>query len=264
MDKALKAIAIYLAWMLATMPVFPQRILAPILQPAPTSSCTAPTLANQWEMWNASNTCNGGSACTNGAGLDTVVDSAGSITLTQTTSADRPIYTTSAVNGLASGTWNTANMQLAFSSLLPQNTTDTWFAVVNQSSLVTANVILGNDAGGTGVFEWRFDSSGHQQLLKGRVAVIGTSTSTYSINHWYAIMVTYNQPTGDWVFYNCSAGSCVADGSGTNAQTFSNGLDRIGFYGSDGVFVGQIAEVNYAIAITTTGYGAYAQCKYGI
>ena len=225
-------------------------------------ACTAPTLTNQWEMYNAANTCAGGSACTNGAGIDAVHDSAGSDNLSQSTSANRPVYTTGSINGLAAGNWNAAASQLNRSTAPSNNTTMTWFAVIKTSALA-GGPLTGNSSG-SGAFEWRINSTGHQEILKGLISSIGTSTSVYSSGTWYAIMVTYNQPTGAYAFYNCTSGTCNADGSGTNGQSFGTGLDRIGFQSSDGPFNGLIAEVNYHNAISTTGYGAWSQCKYGI
>lgn len=227
------------------------------------AACNAPTLTYQWEMWNAANTCNGGSACTNGAGLDTVNDSAGADTLTQGTSGNRPIYTTASISGLAAANWNTSNMQLNRSVAPSNNTTMTWFVVFNSSAIGTSQPITGNSSG-TGAFELRVNATGNIEMLKGRVTSIGTSTGTYSASTWYAVLATYDQGTGAWAIYKCSGGTCAADGSGTNAVSFSVGADRIGFYSGDGVFSGLIAEVNYRQAITTTGYGAYALCKYGL
>lgn len=219
---------------------------------------------SNWQAWAATSTCAGGSACTNGAGVDTVVDRGSAANnLTQTTSGQRPIYTTGEVNGLATAKWTSTSMRLnATANVTQANTTTTWFAVVRPSS--TGAVIIGQ-GGTTGNLEWRINSSGHQEILKSGVSSIGTGTATFTSGNYYALLATYNQPTGAWAFYVCSSGTCAADGSGTNAVTFTAQVATIGFTSADQANTNQyIAEEAVYLSITTSGFGTYAQCKYGL
>ncbi len=116
MDEALmKTLVLILASFFAS-----GQIMQPagiVTTPTPVAGCTTPSFVDDWPMWGASNTCSGGSACTNGAGIDTVVDTGtGANNGTQATSGSRPIYATGAINGLAGGTF-TSSKSLIVSSL---------------------------------------------------------------------------------------------------------------------------------------------------
>jgi len=228
----------------------------------PPPSCgSPPTVDVRLRVWAASSTCGGGSACTNGAGLDTIVDTGAwaSRNATQTNAPDRPIYTTSAINTLAAANWNGSSTQMGYGAIGP-NGTMTWFAVFKTTA---GGAFTGNGASGT--FEWRIATNGKQEILKARISSIASSTSTiYMDGNWHAALVTYNQPTGAYAFYNCTSGTCNLDGSGTSGIAFSSNLDTLGYQNGDGPFSGFIAEVNYTGAISTTGYGTYAQACYGL
>ncbi len=233
------------------------------------SNCTSPPsgLTNQWKMWNASNTCNGGSACTNSALMDTALDSAGSNNLSQSGSA-RPPYVTNAINGLAAASFPNASGDL-FSGLVTGgvNGSMNWFAVVKIPAAGAGNgAIVGRENSPGGGFQWRVTGSGHQEIPRNAVNSIATSTSTYTGGQWYALLVQYDGPgTGVWTFYNCSSGTCVADGTGTNGMSFTQVSSSVGYSIGDGSQGGMIAEVSLKLASpTTAGYGAYALACYGI
>jgi hypothetical protein len=225
--------------------------------------CNPPALlTSRWSMWNPSNTCNGGGACTNGALMDNALDSVGTANLTQT-GGSRPVYVASAINGLAAAQMATGSGK-AFGGTLTAgvNGPMTWFAVTEFVS-GGSGVLVGRGGIPSGTFEWRMSAT-QQEILKNQVVSIGTASSTYTSGNWYAILVQYNQPTGAYTFYNCAGGTCTSIGSGTNAQTFSQVVDSLGSSVGDGSNGGYIAEVTLYLGTSTTGYGAYALCKYGI
>jgi hypothetical protein len=60
------------------------------------------------------------------------------------------------------------------------------------------------------------------QILKATIALIGTSTTTLSTSTYYTVAVTYDGT--NYVFYL----NGVADGSGSNAQTFADPVRYLG------------------------------------
>lgn len=271
MDKTLKVFVIFIAWMMAIRPVFPQQILAPIIHSRPsTPSCSPPTMTARWAAYNSANTCTASSVpCTNGAFGWTQPDLAGTNSTTNATSLG-PIYTTSAINGLPSWTFTKSSGQFwRLNSSIPQSGSITFYAILNWSSTCTSS--------GCSIFglslshglNWQINAAttttGHQRLLSQGLAEVAIGTQNYTAGVWYTVVTTYNFSTGAWSFYNCAAGTCSLDSSGTGTSTFSASTDDLGA-GQDTTeyFGGQIAEWGYLNSANTSGIAAWSQCKYGI
>jgi hypothetical protein len=236
------------------------------------STCTTPAFTTQYTFWNSTNTCNGGGACTVGTdGIDSI-SSTGSITgrpLVQATSAQRPLYTPAALNGLAVGTFTQAAQtqiggQELYGSATNGNFAQTFLVVMKMSASSGGGNMIGANPTGSNL-EWYVSPNATSGFNKASTIIIGTSTGTFATSTWYAMVLQFNQPTGVWSILHCASGSCVSDGTGTNLQGFGWPVQTIGFQNNgDGGFGGQIAEVSFFNGISTTGFASYVQCKYGI
>lgn len=227
-----------------------------------TATCTPPTMTYRWPVYGAGNTCNGGLACSNGLGIDTLVDVVGTNNATQATSGNRPIYTTGAINSLPAAAYNgTTNVLSLGTALMAATTTYVALGIkIDTSSLHGA--IFGGPSGGE--LELRVNGT-HQELLIENVAVIGTGTTTLTNGSFMTLVATYNSGTGTWALYTCSGGTCTVDSSGTNIKTITAGMSNLGAApGSSEFYSSNIAEFEYASSITTAGIGAYSLCKFGI
>lgn len=226
------------------------------------SVCTSPpTSFYHWPTYGSTNTCAGGSACTNGAGMDKLVDVVAANNAVQSTSGNRPIYTTGQVNGLPANVYTAGGTQtLTFPTRLPDSgNLLTLYAVVKPNSGSGPFPLMGPSVGG---LEWRINS-GHQELLLANISGIGVGTATISSSVYSMLVAQYNETTGAYAFYECSGGTCTLDASGTTLVSVT-GPDSIGFSTGDGSFGGGIADEGFINATTTTGIGAYALACFAI
>ena len=136
-------------------------------------------------------------------------------------------------------------------------------AIVIRLEDVTANgVIYGGQSGTTGGFQLDVNSN-HFRLVSPGGAVIGSNTSSISIDTWYLLIATYDA-SGNYTFtLNGSS-----DGSGTNDRTLINYASSIGKDSSNIVMKGDIAALVRTSAIITsdekTNLATYWNTKYVI
>lgn len=228
-----------------------------------------PVADHRWQVNYASNTCGSGVACTNGAGINTLVDqgTVGGKNLSQATTAKQPIYTTGAVNGLAAGAWASASTQYVEAATPIGGSSFSGFAVFKLTSTGVNQAIFGNNITGSAV-EWRINSSNHQELLAQNVASICTGTATFTTGTWYAIAFTYNSSTGACNLYTISGGTATSDGSATSAQTVTNGIADIGVGAATDYFNSMIAEAALSTSVWSgsdlAANASYIHTTYGI
>ncbi len=226
--------------------------------------CALTAPLHDWPVWGSGNTCAGGSACTNGAGIDTVVDVGSSpLNATQSTSGNRPQYVTSSINGLAAADYSVASTtDLTITTGVDPAPVSTWMAVIKPGSAGTIYPIV---AGGGASLEWRITSGGKQQLLYESIRQIGVGTATLTPGSWTTLVAQFNTTNGVWALFICSGGTCSSDGSGTDSSASMGFVTEIGHANNgDGSFKTSIAEVAHWNTTTTSGIGAYSSCKYGL
>lgn len=235
--------------------------------PHTTASCSVPSFTNVWPIYGAGVTCNGGSACSVGLGIDTVpsLGTGGANSLTQTTGGNRPLYLPAAINSQPSATFTSGD---SFNITTPISGTliISVYAVFAPSIGAGTSPITGN-RGSNGAFEWRINGAGGtQQMNIAGVDMIGSGTATFPATTYSAALAQYNMSTNAWALFTISGGSASADGSGTysGGMSLTQGINSIGFSDPDGAFQGNIAEVGTFAGTSTTGVAAYVNCKYGI
>ncbi len=220
----------------------------------PTYSCTPPATTYRWAAYNSANTCSGGSTCTNGLGIDTLVDFISANNATQTVSGNRMTYTTGGVNGLPVATGGSGKY---FNVTIPLPTAVTYYAVVTGNG-----VLMSRNTGFTATLEWLFGNSQNTVNAAGAV-FIGSGSPLPAATGYVGGVFQYNFSTHAWAFYNCASGTCTAAGSGTTAGIIYQ-PDAFGYDQGDGYFNGSIAEIGYFNSTTTAGIGPWMACKYGI
>ena len=237
----------------------------------PSGGPVTPVADHRWQVNYASNTCGTGVACTNGAGVNTLVDFgtvAGS-SVSNATTAQQPIYTTSAINSLAAAGFTAASSQHLETggASQVQGTSYSGYAVFKIAS-ATNSAIIGNNLGGSTDVEWRINSSQHQELLNEGFSSICTGTATFSVGTWYAVAFTYDSGTGVCTLYTISGGTYTSDGTATNARTVTGGVADIGMGASAEYFDGTIAEVGLSTSIWSaanlTTNATYIHSEYGL
>jgi hypothetical protein len=226
--------------------------------------CTAPSYTYRWPL-SGTVTCGGGAACSNGGAIDSVLDPIAGNNATQGAPGDRPTYNTAQINGLPAATFTGGTQSLVLTTPIPAATTSmSYYAVINPT--VGGNIgFVGNSIAIGGV-EWRINGGGHQELLAANVASIAIGSATFSSGKWITIAFTYNTSTGAWTFFNCSGGTCVSDGSGTTAQTFSATVLTLGNANVNfDPYIGKIAEIGALVGSqSVVGLGAYSKCQFNI
>jgi hypothetical protein len=258
---------ILIGLLLAMHPYIGQIPLGGITAPGG-AACTAPTVATRWAAWDPANDCDTGNIpCTNGLYVHHLVDSVGGNSAQWPSTNGSAVYTTGEINGLPAMIWpNTSNLnRFDIGTPFTPNGTYTYFVVYQPTNTTTGDVL--GKFSGSGAFQLSVASGDYKvRLVKNNLVVFATSTTAVcSVNTWCATLVQYNQPTGDWAVYSCAGGTCTSNSSGNSAQTFSASTDEIGISAGDGGVISfHLAELSYQTAISTTGYGAWAQCKYGI
>lgn len=168
----------------------------------------------------------------------------------QATSGNQPTFQTNEINGQPCVRFDGADDFL--SSPAPADTKPfTAFAVVKVGAGGSYMAIMSAydplAGGATQGMEWRINPSGNQELLKQETALIGASTTALTPGTWVKLIVTYSE-TGEYTFYL----NGVADGTGTNDQTFvagtetalgSIGLGSTEFWNGDMAAVGKFDSV---------------------
>ncbi len=175
--------------------------------------CVAPTTDHRYAINEPTTTCNGGSACTNGAGIDFVTDLVQTDRdnrARQTVSGQRPIYTTGAINGLPAAAFTSTNSQF-----LDMANGGGWLGSGGAVTAITVWMvikptngawILSSQSGTAGSFMYSFTASpGHQHADSKNRTILGSGTATLSSSTWYTLAVTYNFSTGALAFYKPDA-----------------------------------------------------------
>jgi hypothetical protein len=225
--------------------------------------CTVPaSFTSRWFVGQSGNTCGGGSACTDGAKLDTNIDSISANNAVQTTDADRPVFHTAQINGQPAATYSGAQW-LQFTEFLGSTTPFTMYAVINPTASVGNNAFVGSWNNNANP-EWRLNTDFGQELLSAQVDSIGSGAT--AITGWTGVVVMYTPDTGNWTFEICSGGTCSLDNNGTHSLTFGHGIDAIGTgSGLFDAFQGKIAEVGVRSGATDdTGIGSYLHCQFNL
>jgi hypothetical protein len=144
----------------------------------------------------------------------------------------RPTYTTSGINSLNVETFNPATPNW-MSGVLDYTTLTQWSLiwVIQITSGATYKYLVSANAA-SGEFEWRISNVSKQEILKGNVAVLGTSTSALSASTPTIIQVSYNPTSGAWSFRK----NGTADGSGTATSTLTSSPSRIASSGVSPTF----------------------------
>lgn len=99
----------------------------------------------------------------------------------------------------------------------------TVFAVLKPSSFASLGTIC---SGTSGSFQLCVENgTGKIVLFKNNVATIGTATTAMTTGNWFQVNVTYDSASGAYAFRQAQA----ANGSGSNAQSFSANVGSIGY-----------------------------------
>lgn len=119
--------------------------------------------------------------------------------------------------------------------------------------------------GASGSLEVDINTSGHLELVKSLVAVIGASTPALTTGVWFQGNITYNDSTGAYAFRIAQ----TAAGSGTNAQTITVNNTTIGTVPGFSFFLnGLLAEFivyNRVLSPTEiTNVENYLHAKWGV
>lgn len=132
------------------------------------------------------------------------------------------------------------------SAYIAHNTTV--FALVKMSAFTNAPALF---SGNTNALEFRFDSTGHPQLLKSFVAAAGTSTTALATSTWTQCNATYNDSTGAYAFRVAKA----AAGSGTNVQGITAPISSLLYNAASGGedFSGSLAFLAIYNRVLTAG-----------
>lgn len=227
-------------------------------------SCTAPTLASKWSVFDAANDCFG--ACSNGLAINTLNDSIGGNTATgRHNSANNAVYTTGAVNGLPALQFTASNGQVLGPASAFANTGTLTFYAVIKPNCTSGTCTIAGPAGGNGL-QWYLSSS-NQIKLDWAAFINIVSANTVSSSAYSTQAFTFDFSTGTAVMYACAAGSCVSQGTGTNHQATQNAFDNLGYGGTSagGFYNGFIAEWGYRTSNgSLADIAAWSQCKYGI
>lgn len=235
---------------------------------ATASAGTPPTMTYRWAAYSTANTCGttGTVSCTTtGQTVYSLDDLADGLVATQTSAGNQPTYLLSAVNSKPGLTFNGSSSYMTpDTGFTPIEFT--FYAVQSYTELSGNNGILGADQGGA--IEWRLAASGQQQLLYEGEALLATSTTTYTAGTPYTIVATLNTGNGAYTFGHCSAGTLVADGSGTASSTGTPGAPTTELGGAVAVgdyFYGWLAEVGVLNGSTSTaGICSWSLSEYGI
>lgn len=227
-----------------------------------------PTMTYRWAGYNAANACGstGASSCTTtGQPIFSEADLASSNLLSQPFAAGQPTYTTGAINGLPSATFNdSARLNFNLTTAIPSTQVGyTFYAVFKPIGTFVYPILGPASAGGLG-FSY-VGSSGLLSLDVIATTTIATSTTALATGSWYTVIATLDRSSHTYAFYHCSAGTTVADGAGSESGDSSisqpSGLlgDAAGNW-----FNGQIAEFGFLGSVSTTGICAWSQAKYAI
>ncbi len=233
-------------------------------RPAATAGCTAPTVSDRWAVYDPNTACTSG-ACSSGGAINFMKDLAGSNDAQEPHGGHEPVYTPAAINSLAAGDYSGGSQWMEeFAIPIPSGPMSVYAVVYYDGGTAADESILGNESSG-GTFNWRFDTTGEQEILSSSVASIATSSVSYPAG-WYTFEVDFNQTTGAYAFKHCSGGTCVVDASGTaSVPPFFNPPNTFGGHNADSsYFTGKIAEFGYYSGYGVTGLGAWSHCKYGI
>lgn len=235
-------------------------------------SCTPPTMTYEWvaDSLTGTNNCgsSGTSSCTNGAGIYTALELVAGNNGTQTTSLNQPTFTTGAINGLPAFTFVNGSSYWNLATGIPTSTANyTFFAVLKPTG--TGNGwFFGVSTVANGLeFGVKYTSPNFYanwgNYNNGSAA---TDTNAITPSSWVTVAITYVASTRAYVFYQCSAGTCTAHGSGTASSpgTISAAMQQIGARANGSGYVGSIADLGFLSGISTAGIATYSQCKYGI
>lgn len=235
-----------------------------------TVACSPPSTVSRWAAENTSNRCTGSVACTDGAQGILQVDSNATNNASNGSSAG-PVYKTNQINGLPAWQFGilTNNLWFDLASGIPQTGSITLYAVIKTYSIVppsNAFAIYGVSSGHG--MEWGLfnSSSTNKQYANSQGATaLGTSTGTYAVSTNYTLAMTYTYSSGALAFFNCSAGTCNADGTATHTASFPNPTNVLGAARDvNDYFKGYITEWGWTNSATTAGIAAWSQCHYGI
>jgi len=234
---------------------------------APSGTWTAPTMTNRWPMYPSPPIlCTGAGTCTNGLGLETVVDPIAGNNLVQP-AGSRPTYTTGQVNGVAAAVFNGSSQVLPITNPLSSSTVSwTYYAVVNVPSSPSGIHAIMGCTFSSGCLEWRFDGATQSLLNQGVVLIVGGSTTITPGYH--LLMAEYNQSTGLATLKICSGGSCTTDATATVVTTLSTNVNSVGAaIGVGDYWTSGIAEVGFVNSVSGTiesQVAAWGACKFAL
>ncbi len=172
--------------------------------------------------------------------------------------ANGVLYRTNQINGLPAVFFDGSDDSLDVSTLTATTKPVSIFAVVKPADTSTRTVVSCDAAGG---LQLRIDPK--LTANKATVAAIGSSNTSLSGGTAYRVALTYSA-TGAYTFYL----NGTADGSGTNDQTFSASIVRIGRNINSEPMSGLIAELLiYDSVLSSTDRASvesYLSTKYSI
>lgn len=224
-------------------------------------SCTGLTADNLWEGRQAGNLCSG-VTCTNGAGVSPAADGIDSQPATQSTSSQRPIFTTGALNGQPGfafdGTVDFRFLTLG-AGITPPTTGFTMGAIFKLNSC-SQNSWMGGQSSAP---EWRCDG-GNQQFLNAGSLLLCQGTATLSTTGYVQVLITYNSTTGACQPSICTGGTCSADGPGATVPTvFAENFQYLGQgNGGDWGDLTLVAAFYRGTISGDSGWGAYGHSCY--
>jgi hypothetical protein len=232
--------------------------------------CSPPATVSRWAAYNSSVLCTGSVACTDGAQGVSQPDfnaANNAVNTNGTGTTGGPVYKVSQINGLPAWQFGPLASELWFdlASGIPQTGSITFYAVIKSYSIVepTIAAIIGVSAGHG--MEWGINTNNKQFANSQGATALGTGTNALTTSTNYTLAMTYTYSTGALAFYNCSSGTCNADGTATQTASFPNPTNRLGSATDvNDPFKGYVAEWGWTNSATTAGIAAWSQCKYGI
>lgn len=153
----------------------------------------------------------------------------------QTAPSNQPTYVASAINGLPAVNFNPSSAQRFGSAASTSNAEQTILVVAMVDSLAANRSIRGSYPM-IGGLQFRFTSTGKQQLLKQNVSGLGESTAAVALNTWCLSSATYSDssdqvtyrlnrtPNGSFATtYTLTAGATTNIGAHPNAVEYFSG-----------------------------------------
>jgi hypothetical protein len=176
--------------------------------------------------------------------------------------SNSPTWASNVIGGHSAVTLNGTNQEFACGATCGSGTG--YPAGTNITVYVVTE--LGSSFSGTGTFTGNTYTAGSsfqtyasyspntQGANKQDVVILGTSSGAMAVSTWYVSTFTYNQSTGAGAFYLNNS----ANGTFTNAQSITGGIDTIGSNGSSNQWLN--GSISYLVIANATYDSTFQAC----